>query len=193
MKRFYILLVSTILLVFILLLCFFPTMEKHISGVENYNPADSTLGLSANLFPSENFLDQFPYTTGDYRFFFNGKLYQGYSTALCVLRYTPEQYCDAKEYCLEQFILTDEHQFQIGDYIFAEHLCYTSKDEEGKYVPACQYPTIFNMYAYNDSNHTLIFLGYYNGDADVSVTQLALTDFEAFYNAHFSQYYTLEQ
>lgn len=193
MKWFHVLIAFMIFFVIILLVCFFPTAETQISGIDNYSPSNSTLGLSANLFPSEDFLDQFPYTTGDYRFFFNGRMYQGYSTALVVLRYTPEQYRYAKEYCLEQFTLTDEHQFQIGSYTFVEHLCYTSKDEDGEYFPACQYPRIFNMYAYNDSNNTLLFLGYYNGNPDASPTQLALTDFESFYNEHFSQYYVLEQ
>ncbi|MBQ8835114.1 MAG: hypothetical protein IJ001_09370 [Oscillospiraceae bacterium] len=175
------------------ILCSIPLFETHISGIENYRPADSTLSLSLYLFPGEDFLDRFVFDEGDYQYHYNGKLADGYATAFSVLQYSSEQYKASKEYCIQQFASIDDHQYQVGNWTFIEHLCYTSENEEGKYIVACQYPKIFNMYAYNDIDNTLLFLGYYTSDPDDPSTQLALTDFEAFYNTHYGQYYTLDE
>lgn len=173
-------------------LCFLPIMETHVSGIENYSPADSTLSLSLYLYPNEDFPEQFDYVAGDYQYYFNGKLSGGYATAFSFLTYSPEQYAAAKEYCLQEFSLTDEHQYRVGNYTFVEHLCYTSKNETGNYVVSCQYPAIFNMFAFSDEDNTLLFLGYFNADSDAPSSQLALSDFAAFFQEHFGQYYTLE-
>lgn len=107
-----------------------------------------------------------------------------------MLTYDSEQYELAKEFCFRQFTNVDAHQYQVGDYHFVEHLCQTSKNEAGKYEISCEYPEIFNMFAYNDALCTLLFLGYYEPN-EAGETLLALTDFEAFYDLHFSRYYPL--
>lgn len=183
-------LISIILLVFGIVICTLPIMESHISGIENYSPADSTLALCQNLFPSEDFLQQFAFLKGDYQYHYNGKLVGGNAIALAVLKYDADQYNAAKEHCVQQFELTDEHQYQVRNFVFREHLCYTSKNSEGKYTPSCQYPKIFNMFAYNDSEHILLFIGFY-GDAEAPFVRLALTDFPSFYEQNFGQYYSL--
>lgn len=183
-------LLLVILLVLGLSFCFLPIMEDHVSGLENFHPADSTFGLCQYLFPTEDFIERFAYLEGDYHYYFNGRLAGGYATAFAVLEYDPDNYLDAKEYCKQQFFLTDEHKYQVGNYLFQEHICYNAKNGAGKYVPACQYPRIFNMFAYNDSEHTLLFIGFY-GDADDPFTHLALTDFPSFYEQNFGQYYSL--
>ena len=43
------------------------------------------------------------------------------------------------------------------------------------------------MFAYNDAECTLLFLGYFNGKA----TEQPLVNFEAFYSEYFSQYHML--
>ena len=176
----------------ILLVSAFPVFKTQISGIENYAPADSTLSLSKYLYPSEDFLSRFEYTDGDYHYYYNGIMLDGYAVAFSVLRYCPDQYETAKQFCFQQFTDTDEHQYQVGDYFFIEHLCYDNKNDEGEYVVSCLYPEMFNMFAYNDSIHTLVFIGYYEPNSDFE-TQLALTDFEAFYDEHFSAFYILEK
>lgn len=188
MKLLRILAIPVIILGVTLLACCSPTMEQRLEGIEQYSPANSSLGLSANLFPDEHFPEMFEYTAGDYQFYFNGRLHNGFSTAISALQYAPEQYTQAKEYCLKQFTLTDEHQYQIGDYTFIEHLCYNSQTENGDYVPACQFPKLFNMFAYSDANCTLLFLGYYNNQT----TTQTFTSFESLYCEYFSQYHLLE-
>lgn len=179
-----------ILMVVFVALCALPIMETHISGIENYSPADSTLSLSLYLFPDDDFPLRFDYLEADYQYYFNGVLMDGYATAFSVLKYTPEVYEQAKEYCITELSNTDEHQFQVGEFVFIEHLCYIGDDGMGNYVVKCQFPRNFNMFAYNDADHTLLFIGFY-GDPKAETTQLAQTDFAAFYEEHFGKYYSL--
>ena len=179
------------ILIIILILCALPVFGNQISGIENYSPADSTLSLSKHLYPSDDFLCRFDYTDGDYQYYYNGVMLDGYAVAFSLLQYCPEQYKAAKQFCLQNFTKTDEHQYQVNGYHFMEHLCYEKEIGVREYAVSCLYPEMFNMFGYNDSIHTLIFLGYYEPNSDPE-TQLALTDFEAFYNHHFAKYYVLE-
>lgn len=128
---------------------------------------------------------------GDYHYYCNGVLGDMYRVAFSPLKYSSEQYEAAKEYCFQQFTNTDGHRYQIGDYHFIEHLWTTSQNDSGEWVVTCSYPEMFNMFAYNDVNRTLLFMGYYEPDCDPD-TQLAVTDFEGFYEKHFAKYYDLE-
>ena len=169
-----------------------PVFKNQVSGIENYSPADSTLSLSKYLYPSEDFLTRFAYTAGDYQYYYNGIMMDGYAVAFSVLNYSPEQYETAKQFCFQEFTHTDEHQYQIGDYHFIEHLCYEDKNEMDEFVVSCLYPEMFNMFAYNDSLHTLLFLGYYESNCD-RTTQLAESNFETFYGEVFAKYYVLQK
>ena len=176
----------------LLFLCMCPIFQSQVSGLDNYNPADSTLSLSSHLYPSEDFLSRFEYISGDYQYYYNGIMLDGYAVAFSVLNYSPEQYKEAKQFCFQMFSETDEHQYQVGEYHFIEHLWRTAENDKGEFVLSCQYPEMFNMFAYNDSLCVLIFIGYYEPDSDPA-TLLALTDFEAFYYEHFGIYYLLEE
>ena len=175
-----------------LLLGIFPVFRNQVSGIENYHPADSTLSLSRHLYPSEDFLSRFKYETGDYQYYYNGIMLDGYAVAFSALCYSPEEYEAAKHFCIQGFTETDEHQYQIEDYHFIEHLWCTVENAKGEYVLSCKYPEMFNMFAYNDSLCTLIFIGYYEPNSDPE-TQLALTNFKEFYNEHFGKYYLLQE
>ena len=174
-----------------LLMGVLPVFRSKISGIENYHPEDSTIGLCQHLYPTENFLEEFDYEFGAYEYYYNGVLSDSYGVAFSVLEYAPEQYEAAKDCCFQQFTNTDEHRYQVGDYHFIEHLSYTSQTNTGEWVVTCHYPEQFNMFAYNDAEHTLLFIGYYEPDCEPE-TQLALTDFEAFYEKHFEKFYELK-
>lgn len=161
------------------------TRKTEISGIENYHPSTCSLGLTGNLYPGEDFLSRFAYAEGEYYYNYD----RGDAVAFSILKYSPEQYEAAKEYCLQQFTLTDEHQYQVGGYEFAEHLCYTSENENGQWLPACKYPKHFNMYGYHDQECSLVFLGYYNSEKDHPDKVLAESDFAAFLTNVYSEYY----
>ena len=174
----------------ILLVGMLPIFEQHKVELGDYDPADSTLGLCRSLYPTQDFPACFPYSEGHYYYDYGGSLLKSSATAFSVLTYNAEQYDLAKALCLRKFSATDTHQYQVGGYHFVEHLCFTGENVQGKYEVMCQYPKRFNMFAYNDSLCTLLFLGYYESGS-VNENHPALTDFESFYNMYFSKYYTL--
>lgn len=185
--------VLAVLIALFIVLGSLPIMETRIAGIENFQPADSSLSLSAHLFPSDDFPQRFSHTWGDYQYYYNGKLEPTYQTSFAVLQYTPETYQAAKAYCQEQFTLTDEHRYQLGSFTFIEHLWLTSENEDGEWLPGCRFPKYFNMYAYSDETNTLLFLGFYDGRIEEGNTgPQTSADFEALYNEHFSKYYSLD-
>ncbi len=165
-----------IVLLFLLSSC--TPLEKH--GIENFNMNTCSVSLTANLFPSENFLSLYKYENGDYHYCDENDWAWGYVTAFACLKYTPEVYGQAKSFCMQNFTFCEDHQYDYNDYHFAEHLCYTEMDEKGDRQIACQYPKQFNMFAYHDEECTLIFLGYYNGEPDAQEKQLAISEFTQF-------------
>lgn len=154
--------------------------DKAVCGIENYKPADCSLSLTAHLFPSDNFLQDYNYLEGDYSYRYDGGITQHRATAIAMVRYEPDVYHQAKETCLKQFSLCDRHCFTIEEYYFAEHLCHTKETAQGTWEVSCKYPRKFNMFAFNDANYSLIFLGYYCSNENDEVTLLAESNFEAF-------------
>lgn len=185
-SRLLIILISIVTLIGIL-----PVFKVNVSGIDNYRPEDSTLGLTQHLFPNEDFLNQFTYITGDYHYSFNGSLEFGHAVAFSVIEYSPKTYMDAKEFCFQKFKSTDIHQYQVGEYYFIEHLWNVEKNSTGALELKCRFPEIFNMFAYNDSLCTLIFIGYYENDFDSKIQWNSAT-FKEFYREQFSKYYELQ-
>lgn len=154
--------------------------DKTSFGIENFKPTDCSLSLTAHLFPSDNFLLEYNYLEGDYSYCYDGGITQHRATAISVVRYAPDVYHQAKEACLNQFSLCDRHCFAIEEYHFVEHLCHNEETAQGTWEASCQYPRIFNMFAFNDAKYSLIFLGYYCSNENDEVTLLAESNFEAF-------------
>ena len=154
--------------------------DKSVSGIENFHPADCSLSLTANLFPDDNFLQEYSYIEGDYSYRYDGGILQSRAKAFALVRYAPDVYLKAKEFCLQQFSLCENHGFEIGAYTFFEHLCHTQPNSQGMQEAACKYPELFNMFAFNDSDCTLVFLGYYCDNENDETTMLAESDFHAF-------------
>ena len=154
--------------------------DKRVSGLENFSPADCSLSLTANLFPSDRFLRDYPYIAGDYFYSYDGGFLQNRAAAFAWVRYSPDLYLQAKEYCSQQFMIDDSHCFAVDAYHFTEHLCYTCANAQGVQEVECRFPEHFNMFAFDDSECLLMFLGYYCSDKNDETTKLAETDFEAF-------------
>lgn len=151
-----------------------------IEGIENYSPTDCSYGLTKYLFPGDHYLTMFEYEESGYWYSDKSNLLWGHATVLAYLRYSPEDYEEAKSFCMEEFLLSSQHQFTHSGYEFAEHYCHDVLGENGDLVLGCNYPELFNMFAYNDESCMLVFLGYYNNNPNDPTPQLAKTDFEMF-------------
>ena len=161
--------------------------DKYVTGIQNFSLADCSLSLTAKLFPSENFLQEYPYVEGDYTYRYDGKIGQNRAAVFAAVTYSKEAYAQAKAFCLQQFILEEQHCFSAGTYRFMEHLCHTKANDQGVQEAACGYPKCFNLFGFDDASGTLLFLGYYSSKEDES-TMLAQTDFEAFFNGPFAEF-----
>ncbi len=178
------LLIAVLMLACLIALLYSPLMNYSISGLENFNPNDCSLSLCQHLFPSDDFPKEYEYFWGDYQYHYFANWPDVSAEAFSVLEYSPENYAEAKEYCVRQFESCDEHQFTVGEYTFIEHLCHSYDNG-----PECRYPGIFNMYAFNDEKCRLVFLGYCNFDSDSPELQLGERDFASFIESAFSEYY----
>lgn len=189
MKRFTKRMVIAALVVFGILLASasaYLLTDKSVLGIENFSPADCSLSLTAHLFPDDGFLQEYTYLEGDYSYCYDGGILQSRATAIAWVRYAPDVYQKAKEACVQQFSLCKNHCFTVEGYSFAENLCHIQENELGKWEATCQYPSHFNMFAFNDDDCSLLFLGYYCDDESDEITLLAKSDFEAFLIKAFS-------
>ena len=178
-------LIGIILIVSVLSAC----TPFEIEGIENYNKSTCSVGLTANLFPSDCFLAEFDYVKSKYHYIDKEDWAWGYAKVFACLTYDPEVYADAKKYCLDTFLLSEEHSYIYNGYCFAEHICYKSKSSSGEWVLESDYPKRFNMFGYHDESCTLFFVGYYNGDPNDAEKKLALSDFPIFIQEVYKEYY----
>lgn len=180
-----------LLTISILLLTACTTLEEE--GIDSYNLATCSFGLTRYLFPSEDYLERFPYEDSIYHYLDTGDLAWGYAKAFASLRYDAAVYEDAKSYCMENFNLEESLRFACDDYRFMEHICYQSKDAEGNRVPESRFPMQFNLFGFHDETHTLFFLGYYNGDASSEERALATENFSAFLESAYGEYFRFSE
>ena len=178
-----------ILLPFSVVSCAEPIVK---SGIENFSYATCSLGLTSNLFPSEDYLTAFEYEEADYAYYDSCDLVWGYAKAFAYFRYSEEEYKKAKEHSLNTVSL-NSNQYESSGYYFSEYLCYESKDENGEWIAKSQFPEQFNMVGYNDDKCILVFIGYYNGNPEDSEIALAKSDFGTFLTTVYSEYFNFER
>ena len=160
-----------------------------ISGIENFQKETCSVELTAELYPTDDFLSRFQYEYGSYQYLDKDDWKWGDVRVVSHLQYTSENYDNAKEYCLANFAFCEDHFYEYNGYRFAEILCHTIRDEHDGLIIGCNYPKHFNMFAYNDQQCILVFLGYYNGDPNLEEKQLALNNFESFLESVYSNYF----
>ena len=136
------------------------TVELH--GLDEFSPANSSIDLCWRLLPSSSFVDDFDYLDGDYEYRYYQKFggdWYSKEHALMYLIYDESNYLLAKEYMLENIALSSINVFSYNGYQFYENLnshklgAYYYRENE-------DFPYWFNMIAYNDESHTLMFLGF---------------------------------
>lgn len=179
------LLISIVFIVSVLSAC--TPYQK--DGIENFSKYTCSVELTANLFPSDDFLQKYNYTQSDYHYIDTEDWVWGYAKAFARLTYAPEVYEAAKQHCLDSFVLSEEHTYRNSQYSFTEHLCYKSKNEAGEWVLQSKFPRHFNMFGFDDESCTLFFIGYYNGDPNSAERELAQNDFYSFLSEVYGEYY----
>ncbi len=140
---------SIFILVCVILLSFCGCQKIEIDGVENFDEADSSMSLNSSLLPSEDFFDKFEYVDADYKYRAEFPMYfaPGTERSIVYVEYEAETYEQAKEFCFQEMMLWDNIQ-EYNGYTFIQNMGYN-------------FPKHFMMFAYNDSNCRLVFIGLY--------------------------------
>lgn len=139
-----------LILVCVIILSFCACEKIAFDGVENFSTAHSGLSINSSLLPSDDFFDRFEYVDADYKYRAEFKTYvspTGIERSIVYVEYEPEIYEQAKEFCFQEMMLRDNIQ-EYNGYTFIQNMGY-------------EFPKHFNMFAYNDSNCRLVFIGLY--------------------------------
>ena len=180
------------LLLFFIFISVTGCTEIEKSGFENYQKQTCSVGLTANMFPCDDFLSKFQFINGNYHYRDYDEWKHGHAKTLTYVQYTPEVYEEAKAFCMDYWTFCEKHRYEYNGFIFAEQLCYETQVSDGEYQVTCRYPEILSMWCYNDDLYTLVFLGYYNGNPDNAERKLAETDFPQFLEKVYSEYYSFD-
>lgn len=174
------------LLIVICILTFFTSCgySNYIEGIENFSTLDSDVSLCGELIPTD-FIEKFEYTDGNYHFSTSEKypLMYACDRAIIYFQYDPENYPEAKEYALVEL--------KVGENEFAEHNGYHFHMNESKF-DATRFPHMFNCVAYNDANCTLVFIGFGVSVELHEEADIAITDWGAFLEKYFGEFYSFE-
>ena len=146
-------------------------------GIANYDKNTCSLGLTTNLFPSDEFLNCFEVKKSDYHYWNSDDWTWGYAKVFAYLNYDSATYAQAKEYCLGAFNLSVGDTHIYDEYTFVETTGYTPKNASANWALKSEFPQRFNMFGYHDESNTLFFLGYYNGNPQSEECSLAKRDF----------------
>lgn len=164
-----------------------------LRGIEKYHPANSSLGISEHLLPSEDFIEKYSYIEGDYYYIDTG-LFSGHpqESELMYLHYEDKGYEEVKQFSLESYPLSSIHRYSYNDYEFFETLLlpkdYDCLNSEGENK---EFPYRFNMISYNDTKKTIVFIGFCIDTASINKEDkelLTFSDMGAFLKEYFSFY-----
>lgn len=192
MKRYFTITTPLLLLISFILSGCNQWLTIEIHGLDNFNAMDCSYSTTRHLLPGEDFIAKFPYEDGDYRYWDGGFAGGwGYATACAYMRYSEENYVLAKDYCLENFTFCQEHTAEFNGYTFMT-IQQTDAISKSEVHTTCRRPELFNLFVYNDTSATLVFLGYYNGDKDSAERALLDTDLKAFLESAFLSDYSFE-
>lgn len=188
--KYFLTVVSLLLVIVILSACKY---NVYIEGIENFSVNDSNMSLNVCILPSDDFIDKFEYSEGEYFYSDVNEhlLYvAGCEQSIVVLNYEEDVYEQAKEYCFENMVLSEINQFDYKGYTFTENVGLAEAGDDLEDGVNTKYPNRFNMFAYNDAENRLVFMGFYNSpDNHDDNVYLAQSDWGAFLDTYFSKYY----
>ena len=164
------------------------SLDNYITIVEEQNVGNSSLGLDRpnQFLPSNTFFKDYEYLDGGYHFYYEDgiKLKSSPEVVILYLKYDENNYFEAKEFTLESIPQNEEEVYYYDDYVF--YLNKRPCGTDGAYN--------FTMACYNDINHTLIFIGYYDGNPSLTEEEIENLDsnWKEFIDKNYGKYYDFE-
>lgn len=161
-----------------------------VEGIANFKLTEGYYELNAHILPSEDFLSRFPYSSAQYnhrQLFKNIFSVAATECSLIVMHYDAVQYNEAKSYCLLNMDLLNS--FEYNDYTFAENIRLAigqDRIEDNKVTYSQEW---FNMFAFNDNQCCLVFIGAYIPDGIDNNTKTDANAWGEFLQHYFSDFY----
>ncbi len=159
-------------------------MHTHVEGLDNFcdsNGAYSEYSIASGLFLKADFVKKYTYIDGNFVYDYYGSLLtEEVDRAFAWITYNDEIYLNAKQDAiLEDAIIINEEGDIFG---FTFYL----KTE-------WHFPNWFTAVGYNDISKTLVFIGFYaDGKEEAKKFAIAKTDFAAFLNHYYGEWYNWE-
>ena len=172
-------------------------------GLEEFSVSDSECNMNLFLLPDSglknseknadgSFINMFDYEEGNYyRHNDGGNIFSNNSgeRTLVYLKYSDEIYLEAKEYAIDNLILSEESICEQNGYIFFINKLATAKDPTER-LSGDQFPYYFLSFSYNDEKQTLVFFGIMVGkDLHNQIAEEA-TDWPAFLEKYYGEWYS---
>ena len=147
------------------------------SGIENYDPSNSTVSLLSDFLPSDDFIEKFEYVDADYCFVDTGMSKDNYrETAIMNFEYSKDTYNEVKTYIFSKLIISEECNYEYNGYDFYVNLGRLDKWEDG-HKNYDRYPYEFNMVSFNDEKRIVVFMALYIPDHTLSEKDKELLTF----------------
>ena len=179
----------------LLFVCLFLTscgFQHEERGLENFDKIDSDVSLCQNLIP-DDFISLYNYIDGDYYFSTSEKapFYKVCDKALIYLAYDEITYELAKKYAMDHLNLSESSVEIYNEYYFYDN--HTPEKNGRTHLSNENYPYAIIRFAYNDSNHTLIFIGFtVSVELYDEVDEIA-DDWGAFLDRYYGDWYDFSQ
>ena len=192
MKKLYAFLI--LIIVFSLCLCscsntYYKNKFLEKRNINKFNSNISELGLANHILP-DNFFDEFKALDSYFYYFleedyFTANNFEACDRLLLFFQYDKETYLLAKEFVFEHLKLSGEIVEIYNNYYFYDNITYANDSPH----LVNNYPYAFVRFCYNDTNNTLIFIGFDSyGEFRQTADNLA-NDWESFLKEFYGEWY----
>ena len=161
-----------------------------VEGIENFDKSEGYTEINVYLLPSDDFLEEYPYTSIQYNHKEEFKSYLSIAATECsliVINYDDRQYGKAKDFCLHNMDLINS--FEYNGYVFTENVMLAIGQNRLNKDNSIVCPEWFNMFAYNDEKCCLVFIGANILDGISVHTKTDPIAWDKFLLTYFSEFY----
>lgn len=163
------------------------------TGLDNYNPALSTNGITSNLFPCDDFIQKYEYLDGDFEYQekASGGLDLTSEFAIAWFKYKTDVYKQALEYSLATLDINNKNTKEYNGYTFVEYFESGNNTDKNPNISSWwRYPNMFFMIFYSEERGIIGFISYkaQNFKSDEEKSYSADKDFDVFLKKVYSNY-----
>jgi hypothetical protein len=163
------------------------SLEEYIVRIKRHGEGYSEFELDrpGYFLPSVSFFDDYDYGDGGYYLREDFTFYPTPDISILYLRYDENIYLVAKEYMLEKIEPYDGKYYTYNNYVFYENSNFIEMCALGR-----RFPQWFTMACYNDTNYTLLFIGFFIAYYEDEKYPTDIEEnFGEFLEEHYGEYY----